>query len=178
MDLNSVQKVISDEDYNAQGTFYFPAGFRNETQYISFWDTVAIPDRALEKLLNEQGPFPQYPKVGGSDSDVIRKLEAMMERAALSPGQAALREHKVRLAWLESGGEFLTQVLARPVARATGLATHLPAELDVTTRDRILDHEFELGNGRWMSARVIVDRFRTLELDFLRLGNSKKTGMS
>ncbi|KRA37964.1 MULTISPECIES: hypothetical protein [unclassified Nocardioides] len=158
--------MIDDDHYNAQGTFYFPAGFRNDAQYIAFWDTVAIPDRALVRLLSEQvqGLYRQEPKVAGSGSDVMRKLESMLERAALSPGEVALRENK----WRISGHELLTQVLARPVARATGLVTYLPADLGTTARDRVLDHEFELGDGRWMSARSLVVRFKTLDLDFLR----------
>lgn len=191
-----MQRVISDEDYNAQGTFYFPAGFRNETQYIAFWDAVAIPDKALGKLLSDQEPLERTlarralassrasarkyrellreQEVDGSDfSDVRRKVRAELDlkiRGILPEIEASIRESEEKLARRKSGDpdEFLTQVLARPVARATGLATYLPAELDVITRDRILDHEFELGDGRWMNARVIVDRFKTLELDFLR----------
>ena len=46
---------MSDEDYNAQGTFYFPAGYRNETQYIAFWDTVTVPDKVLRAILGVNG---------------------------------------------------------------------------------------------------------------------------
>ncbi len=178
----------SDDDYNAQGTFYFPAGFRNETQYTAFWDTVAVPDSALEKLLSDQEPVERANArmalrmdrgLARTQRELLRRLEVEFRarpdprlRADLSETEGRIRESEEKLARRRSGDtdEFLTQVLARPVARATGLATYLPAELDVLTRDRILDHEFELGNGRWTSARVIVDRFKTLELDFLLPG--------
>lgn len=188
--------MISDEDYNAQGTFYFPAGFRNETQYVAFWDTVAVPDSALRRLLSQQVPLERalargaletyretarkIRKLGEIEVDVSDWVRELMARNATQV-QARLPEIEAKILELEEKlakrrpaepDELLTQVLTRPVARATGLAAHFPADLDVATRERILDHEFELGVGRWMSARDIVDRFKTLELDFLHPGRS------
>ncbi|MBC9225861.1 hypothetical protein GL325_05970 [Aeromicrobium sp. 636] len=185
---------MNDEDFNAQGTFYFPVGFRNETQYIAFWVAVVVPDSALAALLNEQVPHEhannrklldmkrssarstrrsllQTP--GAAHSEEIKRVLQDLQ----SKQQARLRELEIEIQKLEQElaklgpgdpEEILSPVPARPVARATGLVAYLPAGLDGASRDRILGREFELGDGRWMSARDIVDRFETLELSFLR----------
>lgn len=188
---------MNDEDFNAQGTFYFPVGFRSETQYIAFWDAVVVPDSALAALLNEQVPREHATDQKSLDRkrsearamrnwlrrmsgevlpEVLHEALKRTLQDALSERQARLRELEIEIQALEEKlaqpglsdpYEILRPILARPVARATGLVAYLPAGLDAASRDRILGREFDLGDGRWMSARDIVDRFETLYLGFL-----------
>lgn len=183
---------MSDEDYNAQGTFYFPAGYRNETQYIAFWDTVTVPDKVLRAILGVNGGLARSKKrerLEDLRARALRERERIGEleklntdlgrdtegpfldffRRSLSKKEGELGRIENELANRELGDpdEYITPVLARPVARASGMAAYLPEAVDTATRDRILDHEFELGDGRWMSARDIVERFETLEFGLL-----------
>lgn len=184
--------MMSDEDYNAQGTFYFPAGYRNETQYIAFWDTVTVPDKVLRAILGVNGGLARSKKrerLEDLRARALRERERIGEleklntdlgrdtegpfldffRRSLSKKEGELGRIENELANRELGDpdEYITPVLARPVARASGMAAYLPEAVDTATRDRILDHEFELGDGRWMSARDIVERFETLEFGLL-----------
>lgn len=48
-------RELTDEEYNADGTYAFPPHPRSLEQHIAFWESVPIPDEKLTQVLNAYG---------------------------------------------------------------------------------------------------------------------------
>lgn len=163
-------REISDEEYNADGSYTFPPRPRSAAQHIDFWTRVPLPEEKLEKLTK------RYPAV----------REGIAEKAGLAAADAYKKENPdptlfrsagpkrdaEAAAWQQEVGRVFDAAAAeatkhmppviyrtsvRPILRAHQMYVYA-GPLPEPERQAVHDHEVVV-DGRAMTVKQIYEAY-------------------
>lgn len=148
-------RILSDEDYNADGSFEYPPDPRSAEQVLSFWMNAKVPDVVLENLqvnyrkrhaaraatarravtfkfdgLNADG----YPLTGDEAVEAKQFRKEVRKRENLGPYEDAAEE-----AYLSSSLAIISDSDIRTAARVAS-AYHQAASLSDVEREKVMQH--------------------------------------
>lgn len=157
---------LSDEDYNADGSFEYPPIPRSVEQHVAFWSRVKVPDAVCARVRAayvEQteawqqqqadawiGANPVPGGVFGAKTAELERYRAAKQAAidAIDAGRPA----------------SIPAVLARPLIRAAQMARYAKWLETQEEYDRVLETEIDLGEAEPWTVRQTLDYYHLDEL--------------
>lgn len=152
---------LSDEEYNADGSFEYPPIPRSVEQHVAFWSRVKVPDPIIARV---RAAYVENVTEWRAD-----RLEAWVAEHPQPRGQRGLDEWR---AARDAAGadidqalpEALPAVLARPLIRAAQMARYAKWLDTQEDYDAVLETEVDLGEEQPWTVRQTLDYYHLDEL--------------
>ena len=169
--------AMTDEEYNADGSFEFPPLPRSVEQHVAFWSRVMVPDPILMRVQEAYAErWETWSKeqmaawnVGHPDPSLARgRTDATKREEWLARRDAATA------ALVDQRPPTIEGVLCRTIVRATQMGKYagwLELEADY---DKVLDVEVDLGGDEPISVRDIEKLYLMAELEEQSFENPSK----
>lgn len=147
----SLDPYASDEDYNADATYYFPPYPRSAKQVIAYWTTAQVPDNTLGDI--RQGYKLMQATTGEDAFHGFARFDL--------PWMRGLKDAETKVEWDRRRANRPADMpadMVRPIARIANMywqAKKLPPE----EAEKVYNHEVKLPNGRTTTPRDLVADF-------------------
>jgi hypothetical protein len=159
---------LSDEDYNADGTFEYPPIPRSVTQHVAFWNRVKVPDTIMTRV-----------RVAYNDAWAIwaeKQLDAWASTDRKPLGGEFRSRQKEVAAWtvrfdteadrLETvRPNTISPVLARPLIRAAQMAKYAQWLETREEYEQVMSTEIDLGEDEPWTVRRAIEVYHLDEVD-------------
>lgn len=159
---------LTDDEYNADGTFEYPPIPRSVDQHVAFWSRVQVPDANIARV--RAAYVEQWPIWGEAQLDAWAATDPEPIPSTLRPRTQEIEEwghrfdaESARL--LEERPNDLPAVLARPLIRAAQMAKYAKWLETQEEYDRVLATEIDLGEDEPWTVRRCLDVYRLDELE-------------
>ena len=159
-------RELSDEEYNADGSYSYPPRPRSAAQHIDFWTRVPLPEEKLETLMA------RYPAVREGLGEIAgTRAAAAYRREHPDPGIRRAPTHIVEAWQAEVGKVFdaaaekatahmpakIFRTSVRPIARAHQMYVY-SRPLAEEDRQKVFDLEMHV-DGRTMTVKEIYEAY-------------------
>lgn len=159
---------LSDEEYNADGTFEYPPIPRSVAQHVAFWSRVRVPDPILARV---RSTYTQHWSEWSEE-----QMHAWARTDPTPIGGEFNAKAKQRTAWGErfdaraaelevERPKDLPAVLARPLIRAAQMAKFAQWLETQDQYDEVMATEVDLGEAEPWTVRRCLDVYHLDELD-------------
>lgn len=162
---SQVSLALSDQEYNAEGTFAFPPIARSYEQAVDFWMRVPVPDRVLHQLQVEY----HEAQVASRSAAIHAEPEPERMRHGRETPQWQEwfeRANAIEVRMLQEHPDSISPVLARPIARATMLLRQAQTFEDVEPGvvERVRQTPMDLSVLGNPTVGALIDLYPTLDL--------------
>lgn len=159
---------LSDEEYNADGTFEYPPIPRSVAQHVAFWTRVRVPDAIMARVRSayveawEVWSDAQMHEWAREHPEPVGNMLTAKARAH----EQWEAEFAKRVALLgEERPKALPAVLARPLIRAAQMARYARWLNTQEEYNEVLDTEVDLGEPEPWTVRRCLEVYRLDEID-------------
>lgn len=152
---------LSDEDYNADGTFEYPPIPRSVEQHVAFWSRVKVPDAIIARVRASYVQRTQEWRNEQMGAWVAANPQPIKQRE-LEEWDA--QSQRVAADIDQQRPSSIPAVLARPLIRAAQMARYARWLETEAEYDRVLDTEVDLGEAEPWTVRNTLDYYHLDEL--------------
>ena len=157
---------LSDEDYNADGTFEYPPIPRSVEQHVAFWSRVKVPDPIIARVRNEYvvqvNAYRDAQMDAWDDAHPVPTGVFGAKSAELAAHSEARKAAGVAVDETRPGA--IPAVLARPLIRAAQMARYARWLETQEQYDEVLATEIDLGEARPWTVRDTLEAYHLDEL--------------